>query len=516
MVLFLRNYAKHIGAQFSAGAWGTAEKRLGKSDVKKTEQTIYTAGELFSDGTAIDMLGDGKLALWEEGHKSAKIAREVQLRGVTYRPVMLVDSLRKLLRLPSRVSQTHSLEELGLDLTKFIKKYSSLDPNEALLVAAFVLATWVTESLPSAPCLNLWGPLGSGASLVALLECLCRRALRVVDPSVRQLSKFPSGVLSTLVLNHPTGTSLKQLLATLENPDAVVLQNGEVLNLRYATIVCTQEPVSPLAIRIRVLPAGKREEHLTCAEADALADYFQPRLQAYRFRQHVTVSRSEFDVSEFEPEVRLMAQTLGAALDGVWPSRADVPLALLELDEQAKFDRSHSLAAFVLEVLLALCHGNKQTAYVGEVAELVNAIAIGRHDEREVTPKKVGRILRKKLGLTPGKNTGRGYSLSLDRETASRVHRLAASYKVASLVYPDKPCQLCRQLWPPSDPDASDFFETLAYARRDQVDTGEFDDDFDLENEEHVHHVQKVHNVHATNGPVEEEAGQKEGRSTIL
>jgi len=483
--------------------------------VKKTEQTIYTAGELFPDGTAIDMLGDGKLALWEEGQKSAKIAREVQLRGVTYRPVMLGESLRKLLRLPSRVSHIHSLKGLVPDLTKFIKMHSSLDSDEALLVAAFVLATWVTESLPSAPCLNLWGPIGSQAKLVALMESLCRRALRVVDPSVRQLSKLPSGVLCTMILNNPTGAGLKQLLATLENPDAVVLQDGEALNLRYATIVCTQEPISPLAIRIRVLPAGRGDKHLTPAEARALAEHFQPRLQEYRFREHLAVANSAVDASGFEAEIRLMVQTLGAALDGVWPRQVDLVEALLGLDEQAKLERSDSLAAFVLEALLAVCHDKKETAYVGEIADLVNAIAIGRREEREVTAKKVGTILRKKLGLTPGKDTSRGYSLSLDSKTASRIHNLAASYRVVSLISPDRQCQLCRQLWPPQDADASDFFETLAYARRDRVDTSELDDNIDVENEEHVHHVQKVHNVHATNGPGNEEAEEKEERSTV-
>lgn len=85
--------------------------------MKKPDRTIYTTGELFSDGTAIDMLSNGKLALWEKGHGSARIALEVHLGDVTYRPVMLGDSLRKLLRLPSRVSHTHSLKDLVPDLT---------------------------------------------------------------------------------------------------------------------------------------------------------------------------------------------------------------------------------------------------------------------------------------------------------------------------------------------------------------------------------------------------------------
>jgi hypothetical protein len=483
--------------------------------VKKPDRTIYTTGELFSNGTAIDMLGNGKLALWEKGHESARIALEVPLGDVTYRPVMLGESLRKLLRLPSRVSHTHSLKELVPDLTELIKKTSSLDSDEALLVAAFVLTTWVTESLPSAPCLNLWGPIGSQAELVALMESLCRRALRVVVPSVRQLSKLPSGVPCTMILNNPTGAGLKQLLATLENPDAVVLQDGEALNLRYATIVCTQEPISPLAIRIRVLPVGRGDKHLTPDDARAIAEHFQPRLQEYRFREHLAVANSEVDASNFEPEIRLMVQTLGAALDGVWPRQVDLVEALLGLDEQAKLERSDSLAAFVLEALLAVCHDKKETAYVGEIAELVNAIALGRREEREVTAKKVGSILRKKLGLTPGKDTSRGYSLSLDSKTASRIHHLAGSYRVVSLTFPDQQCQWCRQLWAPDDADVSDFFETLAYARRDQVDMGELDDDFDIENEQHVHHVQDVHNVHATNGPDKEEAEEREERSTV-
>ncbi len=460
--------------------------------MKEEKQTIYTSGKLFSDGTSIDMLSNDKLALWEEGgRKSAKVVRQVKLGNVTYRPTKLAEPMRSLLRLPSRVAP--SCGELVPDLLKFIKKHASLDDGAALLVAAFVLATWVMEQLPSALCLNLWGPPGSQERLVALLACLCRRAIRVVDPSVRQLSKLPVGVLSTLILTNPSRPNLTHLLSALGTPDAVVLQGGGFVNLRYATIVSTQEPVSAPVIYIRGLPAGRGEKNLSSAEAGALAEHFQPRLLAYRFNRQVAVSSSEVDASDFEPEIRLMVRTLGAALEGSWPRLTDVARALEKLDQQAKSKRSHSLAALTLEALLALYHSDQSSVYVLHVADLVNTIAMGRHDPRGVTARKVGSILRKKLGLAPDKSTSRGFAISFDNDTARRIHRLAASYSVLSR---GKECELCREQWPP-DEDANNSSGQVE-ATPDRVDVAELNDGIDLANEQNVHNVHNVHDTHDT------------------
>ena len=431
----------------------------------ETQKVVYTAGELFADGSAIDLLSGGRLVVWQHGLESAPIAPELQLNFITYRPIGLGESTRRLLRLPSTVADADSLKDLVPDLINVIRNYSSLNGGEALLVAAFVLATWVGESLPSTPCLNLWGFPGEQTGLVALLECLCRRAINIVDPSVRELSKLAVGVLSTLILANPGERNLASLLATAGTPDAVILQGGKFINLRYATIVCTQEPVSRFAIRIRVLPSGRREKRLTSAQARALTEHFQPRLQAYRFNRQVAVSNSEVDAPDFEPEIRQMARTLGAALEGAWPRPADVAAALWDLDGQAKSKRSDSLAALALEALLALYHSKKSAAYVVEVADLVTTISIGRHEKRVITPRKVGSILRKKLGLTPDKSDSRGFSISYDNETASRIHRLAASYSVLSLS-PGKGCKLCCQLWPPDKVTVSDSSATQVEAMR--------------------------------------------------
>jgi hypothetical protein len=99
-----------------------------------------------------------------------------------------------------------------------------------------------------------------------------------------------------------------------------------------------------------------------------------------------------------------------------------------------------------LESLLALCHERKPSALVLEVTTLANGILLGRHESLELTPKAVGGIMRKKLGLCTERH-GPGYELQLIGETPKFIHQLAAAYNVLSTQNPVDDCLWCEELY---------------------------------------------------------------------
>ena len=155
---------------------------------------------------------------------------------------------------------------------------------------------------------------------------------------------------------------------------------------------------------------------------------------------------SAFDLDHFESGLRLIARTLGAALANL-PQQAHLVAALADLDRDAQLERSQSLPAFLLEVLLALYHNQSRRPYVRQVTESLNALLLGRHQKLIVADRKIGEILRNQLGITPDARDNKGYRVSLTGTAASRIHDLAASHGVPR-PSPPEPCRLCDDAWP--------------------------------------------------------------------
>jgi hypothetical protein len=219
-------------------------------------------------------------------------------------------------------------------------------------------------------------------------------------------------------------------------------------------IVCTREPVAVSALGVRLVPDKADYRRIGKREAQDLAEKFQPRLMRYRLTQHRLVADSHFDHPEFAHDTRLLARILGASVAGSPELQGRIVDALSQIDEQCKVEQSQGIGAVILEALLALCHENKPRALVLEVTTLANGILLGRHENLELTPKLVGGIMRKKLGLWTERR-GPGYELQMIGETPKLIHHLAAAYNVLSMQNPAGDCR-CRDELNGSDRDGSE------------------------------------------------------------
>jgi hypothetical protein len=78
---------------------------------------------------------------------------------------------------------------------------------------------------------------------------------------------------------------------------------------------------------------------------------------------------------------------------------------------------------------------------VGKLAECVNTILLGRQDEMQLSPRAVGEIVRRELGLKKKRMAG-GVQITVDRKTCSTIHALARLFGVTrsqSLIQ----CEFC-------------------------------------------------------------------------
>lgn len=419
----------------SLASWG----HMTKPEAEEPSKEIFTLGKLFPDGSAIERLRDRQLVLWQ--NREEVIARTLSCQDRLYAAAPLDPKLEEFLVLPAGTADFGGVEDLVADLCLVITTRVGLDEESALLIASYILSTWVVDCLPSTVCLNPWGPAGSDTTLIELLSCVCRRTLRLAELSVRELASLPDDLCPTVILKQPSQRVLGQLLAVTGEPNVLLVRAGRLVNLRCATVACTQYPVSALALSISLL-LSQTKDRISKADARQLSEEFQPRLLRYRVTQHLYVANSQFGVTGFAPQTRVLAGILGATAEGAPAVQTRIVEALKQLDEQFKSEQAQGLDAVVLEALLALCHENKSSARVLEVTEIANTILLGRHDHRELSPKAVGSILRNQLGLST-KRRGPGYELSLANERRARLHHLAAVHNVQSMLRPKADCPFC-------------------------------------------------------------------------
>jgi hypothetical protein len=409
-------------------------------------KAVPTLGELFPDGSVIDQLQGNQLVLWQQGRED--IAPSHEHKGRTYTANPLDPRLEQLLCLPLRSADFGTGDALISDLSKLLSAYLALDDSATLLIATFILSTWVVDCLPVAPCLNPCGDAEIEPTLLDLMACLCRRPLRVTEPSLAQLAKLPAGLCPTLIVKNPKPRSMVQLVAALTDRDANFLRSGRVVNLQCASVAHTQEPLRLPALPILLHASYAPYRRMRRSEAQQLADEFQPRLLRYRLVQHQLVAQSQFDYCAFGPQTRLLARMLGASVEGMPKVQQAIVDALVHLDEQCKSDRSQGTDAVVLEALLVLCHEGKPEAFVAEVSELANGIFLGRNERLELSPKAVGGILREHLGLYTERRAA-GYRLMLTENLRRRIHQLAAGYNVLSMLKSADRCPFCFEVQVP-------------------------------------------------------------------
>lgn len=407
------------------------------------ESQIGTAGEVFPDGTLIELVRSeedgGALALLTWNGANGTVGARAEHEGRIYIPRSCDPSLLHALPLPTNCGSFDSTATLFAEIKELFDQHADLPEDSVSLMVSFVLSTWMVDWLPVAPTLALIDPSASQANqLLRLLSCLCRHALMLVDLTAAGLCSMPTWLRPTVLIDRQAlSPSAQKLLRAGNRRGAYILRNGRLVDMYCAKVISSPQHLGPAvadaAVEIALSPSRRDLPVLDDQVQQQIADKFQPRLLGYRLMNYAKVRSSEFDAPLFTAPLRELARSLCACLVGAPELQSRIAALLQERDEEMRSDRAAEPESIVIEAALFFCHeGERTSVLVGEVAQAANAIFTGRGETIELQPRAAGEHL-KSLGLRTRRLGKAGRGLRLDHKMRRNIHRLAYDYEVRSV-----------------------------------------------------------------------------------
>jgi hypothetical protein len=412
---------------------------------------IATAGEVFSDGTILELVRDrsdptqSTLLRWDGAN--ATIARRVEQDGRVYLPISADPKIFEGLRLPSGIAPYGSTQDLFTEVTSVFTAYCDLPATYAELTGASVLSTFFADCLPLAPCVCILGNARSEATrLLRILGCLCRHPVLTTDPDVSALGSLVVRLRPTLILYRAQLTPVLRLMRASQRPDFRALRNGEPVNLFCAKAIYLEQGVPPDwvgdVVEIPIAPARRKLPAWNAEIEQDFAEKLQPKLLAYRLANLAKVAASNLDTPEFVGSVSELTRGLGRCIVEDEKLRNRIMGHLRAHDQVARVERAWQLESLVIEALLFVCHQSPDyPVTVGYVTKLVNGILENRGEITRFKPRKVGPRLAALKILT--ERDGNGYCFRLFNETRERIHELAQAFDVPSVQDGVQRCEYC-------------------------------------------------------------------------
>ena len=411
---------------------------------RETDVPIQTAGEIFADGTAIEILRDPAspeeftLVCSQQGVLDLKPT--LSHAGRAYAPIRVERSVSKAVRFPTRVAPLESTKQLFTDAHALLRRYlAQLDPCINAMIFT-IFASWMAPASPTAPILSIFAPAGSPKNLVLqMLGMLCRRPLRLVGLRRSDILRVPMPLQPTLLLDEPDlRPEMQTMLQSSTHRGTRIISSQGVVEFYGPKIICSRRlpqdaALETDALRIALIPvAGTLPPLDTRSEAE-IAEEFQPRFLGYFLRNSSRVQIPNFDVSQFSLPVQDLARAFGAAIvaDAELQKRI-LPLLRVQ-DEEIRADRASAFDSIVLEAVLSLIHQDGCTKVrIDALAEKVSAIYKGRGFNEEPSAERVGWGV-KRVGIPSGRINRAGNGIELNASTCRLVHKLAQSHGVRAM-----------------------------------------------------------------------------------
>jgi len=396
--------------------------------------TIPTSGEVLEDGSFLELVreppGSDKVSLlhWKSGQ--ATVAQEHVLGSRAYVASENAEFLRQL---PGKPLPYASTEELFQEVVDFLSGFVTVWDNDKLLLAHFCFASYFYDCVSMSPFLLLCGPSSvDGVSVLQVLACVCRHPVLLAKATV---SSLPHELSPTRLICQPNA-NLESWLPALLFPGLGFVDRG-LRRMRGATAVfvgCEKltTPFADACLSVSLPPqlmsfSIQDEEH-----QDVPVQKLRNQLLRYRLENFSRVRAAGLDASHFRGSTRELVRTLGTCIVDA-PAIQDRLVALLEPREDAsRIESATSFRAVIIEALIAACHEQKPSIYVGEITELANGILTRNEETVILRPKQVGAIL-KHLGLSTTRLDSQGRGIYLLGLGCSRIHRLAEAYGVPAI-----------------------------------------------------------------------------------
>ncbi len=373
-----------------------------------------------------------RLHTWD-GRK-ATTAHTTTYRGCTYTSAPIPEGFSRAVRFAVASKPFESTPELVASMRKFVCGYAQLAQDEAALVIAFALASYFVDCLPVAPVLHLLGPDSESSLVLRLLGCLCRRPILVGDIDMAALSTLPAELYATLLINQSKlPQRVMRILQASSNRRFCIARGKGRINA-YGAKAFAADPELPdgVGVHVSFSPAQDPPPTLTDADEEKFSIDFQARLLRYRFVNYWRVHDAQIDSLNFVPAMRDEVRTWLAPICDCGDLQQSVFSSLLQQSQEAEGARFSDDRCVVAEAALFFCHKpDTEHFFIRDLAGAVNALLEGRHEDRNLTDKMVGLLLRA-LGIHAHRVV-KGYRVSLTDDVREQIHHIAKAYKVLSM-----------------------------------------------------------------------------------
>src|SRR5579885_88469 len=431
--------------------------RIGQ-EIRK-EHSFPAVSAVLSDGTIVEMVFEPiskrtsfVLAKDGESRIADSVALDERTRLVPYSPRNNILA-HDVVLFPSEPEEYGSEEELLREIESFIHRYVDLSPLFEKIASYYVLLTWVYERFNELPYLRLRGEPGSGktrflltvgslrykpmfASGASTVSPLFRiidsfRGTLVIDEGDFRLSDERAEIVKILNNGNARGFPVLRTEVSYSrefNPKAYSVFGPKLVATRgffedrALESRCITEEMGQTRLRADVpinLPAKHKTEAL----------HLRNKLLLFRFRNLHRPQASEQLVDRtIEPRLNQVFVPLMSIIEDP-QARVDLQELARRYNREMISDRGMDMEAQVLEVIRDM-----QGSLFGRALALkeITSWFIDRHQadyQKPITPKWVGWLIRKKLGLKTHKSHG---TFLIPQSEVPKLERLYERYGVTA------------------------------------------------------------------------------------
>jgi hypothetical protein len=401
---------------------------------KAIGKPIVTSGEIFPDGTVIELVGGSAgsnkpdLLLW---NGTATVAHQVKHGGCVYEAPELSPSLYRAMLLPSGFRDCGPPRELYRGIAALFVDNLNFAERESRLLASFCMSSWLADRLPIAPSLVISGPdRGAGIEVLRFLGCVCRRPLLLAEVTPGTFRSLPMDLSMTLLMNQ------QELRPAMWRILCAASYRGLHLSGPRGAIV---DPCGPWAIfggselgerfsegTIQISMALSQLQRTVLHEnvRKKIADDFQPRLLHFRLTNCSNLRECQVGATGFTSETRRLAYALRTCLPADPEFARDIVELLRPQDQEVRAQRLCDVSCVLIEILWGLAHHEPGKAVtVDGLAKMANALLRSRGGNLLYSAEEIGWKLRA-LGIARH-TTASARQILFNPDNRVKIHNLA-------------------------------------------------------------------------------------------
>ncbi len=387
------------------------------------------------DGEIIETVYDKSLRqtnfiVWKDGSWQKKSEHVTQNGPVI--PYSAKNNLiaHDVILFPSQPEEYGTVADLVRDIQGYIHRYVDVSPRYEKIASYYVLLTWIYDNYNELPYLRLIGDYGSGKTrfLLTVGSLCCRpifasgastmspifhilhtfRGTLILDEGDFRFSDEKADMVKILNNGNVKGVPVlrnEQLPTREYNPRAFQVYGPKIIATRghfedrALESRCITEATGGKALRSDIpinLPSGYKSEALS----------LRNKLLLYRFRHHgIEPKMDELANLNIEPRLLQVMRPLMSIVDDP-ELKKEIQSMARQYHEDMVIDRGMDVEAQVLEVIKDL-YGNSEERILS-IKNITEEFSrrFPQAQNREITHKSMGAIVRKRLNLRTQKSRG--------------------------------------------------------------------------------------------------------------